>query len=192
MKEERRYVSLGHDALAKIVADWDEEFSRGARLVRRLLKVAAALLVCGAVVMTLLTVWALHSRSKAQEQTKIADIEKAFAQDAEAAAKETAEKTNEQLERQIDSAKKLETEVKDIIALSAKLDSAPLDQKSTLAHELLEKLKQNFEKEVTDQVALLNQALEESKRRDKAAQDRAAARARRRRRAPFAPEMLGD
>jgi hypothetical protein len=31
-EEERRYVSLGHDSLAKLAADWDEELSRGARL----------------------------------------------------------------------------------------------------------------------------------------------------------------
>ena len=32
MEDERRYVSLGHDALAKIAADWDEQLSRSARL----------------------------------------------------------------------------------------------------------------------------------------------------------------
>ena len=57
MEEERRYVSLGHDALAKIAADWDEELSRGARM--RKMAGAIGALSAIALVMTILTVWAL-------------------------------------------------------------------------------------------------------------------------------------
>ena len=50
-ENERRYVSLGHDALAKIAADWDEELSRGARLRKMMAAIAAvsalALLITG-------------------------------------------------------------------------------------------------------------------------------------------------
>src|SRR5205823_1661335 len=41
---ERRCVSLGHDALAQVAAEWDDEFRRGARL-RKLLRRAAAVLL---------------------------------------------------------------------------------------------------------------------------------------------------
>jgi formylglycine-generating enzyme required for sulfatase activity len=41
MEEERRYVSLGHDALAKIAAHWDEELSRSERSRRTLKRIAA-------------------------------------------------------------------------------------------------------------------------------------------------------
>ena len=43
--EERRYVSLGHDALASVAADWDEEFSRWARLRKWVAGLASALLL---------------------------------------------------------------------------------------------------------------------------------------------------
>src|SRR5262249_34873852 len=38
MEEEQRYVSLGHDALAKLAAHWDEELARKARLRQSLKK----------------------------------------------------------------------------------------------------------------------------------------------------------
>jgi formylglycine-generating enzyme required for sulfatase activity len=58
--EERSYVSLGHDALAKLAAQWDEELTRSARLRRRLWRTAAwasaaagILLFVGAVVLSM-------------------------------------------------------------------------------------------------------------------------------------------
>src|SRR5262249_20568325 len=47
--EERRYVSLGHDALARVAADWDEEFARRVRMLGSVLAcavVSAACLAC--------------------------------------------------------------------------------------------------------------------------------------------------
>ena len=74
-QEERRYVSLGHDALAKVAAEWDEELSRGARLRKWLGITAGALALV--IVMAGLTVWAWtseikarHHQSEAEEKTK--------------------------------------------------------------------------------------------------------------------------
>ena len=63
MNEERRYVSLGHDALAKIAADWDEELSRGVRM--RKMVAAISVVSAVAVVMLALTIWAFVERGKA-------------------------------------------------------------------------------------------------------------------------------
>jgi WD40 repeat protein len=41
---ERRYVSLGHDALAKVAADWDEEHNRGARIRKKVLVLGGIIL----------------------------------------------------------------------------------------------------------------------------------------------------
>jgi WD40 repeat protein len=47
--EERRYVSLGHDALAGVAAAWDEEFSRWARLRMWVAGLAGALLLAAGI-----------------------------------------------------------------------------------------------------------------------------------------------
>lgn len=62
-EEERRYVSLGHDSLAKLAADWDTELSRGARL--RKLAAAIAGVSAVAAIMALLAMWAVFQRGKA-------------------------------------------------------------------------------------------------------------------------------
>jgi WD40 repeat protein len=64
---ERAYVSLGHDALAKVAADWDEELSRGRRIRNSLLAVGGALSL--AAVLAVLSIWALYERGTAREKT---------------------------------------------------------------------------------------------------------------------------
>ena len=69
-EEERRYVSLGHDALAKIAADWDEELSRGARLRKMVAITAGVSLV--AVVMTAVAGYAYMKRIEADRNFNMA------------------------------------------------------------------------------------------------------------------------
>ncbi len=62
MDEERPHVSLGHDALAKIAADWDEQFRQGAHVRRFLLWIGGlAVIVVG---VTLLAAWALATKAE--------------------------------------------------------------------------------------------------------------------------------
>ena len=66
--QERRYVSLGHDALAKLAADWDDELSRGARVRKMVAAIAGACSV--ALAMAGLAVWALINAGKAEDNLK--------------------------------------------------------------------------------------------------------------------------
>jgi WD40 repeat protein len=68
---QRHYVSLGHDALAQVAAEWDEESKRWARL-RKLVSavIAAAALV---VMMTCLTVWAVYEQQEALAKAEAAE-----------------------------------------------------------------------------------------------------------------------
>jgi WD40 repeat protein len=52
---ERRYLSLGHDALAKVAADWDEEHHRRARVLKKVLLIGG---VCLAV-SVFFAIWAI-------------------------------------------------------------------------------------------------------------------------------------
>lgn len=89
--EERRYVSLGHDALAQVAEEWDYDFKRGARLRRLVAAVVGTAVI--AVVMTGLAVWALAEQSEVSRQAKAARIAekeaKKQADDAEAARRDT-------------------------------------------------------------------------------------------------------
>jgi hypothetical protein len=64
LEEERPYVSLGHDALAKIAYNWDEERKRRARRRGMTVAIIATLLVVLA--MGGLSGWALLARSEAR------------------------------------------------------------------------------------------------------------------------------
>ncbi|MFO0798483.1 MAG: tetratricopeptide repeat protein [Gemmataceae bacterium] len=72
-EEEQRYVSLGHDALAKVAARWQEEQRRWVQ-VRKVAAVAAAVVVVAG------TVFALQARAARKEtelaQTKLAESER--------------------------------------------------------------------------------------------------------------------
>ena len=69
MEEERRYVSLGHDALAKIAAYWDEQLSRGERLRKG---VAAAGIVSAVAILAVMAVLDWKAKKEAERQTVIA------------------------------------------------------------------------------------------------------------------------
>jgi hypothetical protein len=43
-KGEQRYLSLGHDALARVATDWDEEQNRGARIRKKVLRIGGIFL----------------------------------------------------------------------------------------------------------------------------------------------------
>jgi WD40 repeat protein len=62
---ERRYLSLGHDALARVAAEWDETLRRGER-IRKWVGVTAAMIVVAAV-MTVLAFIALRGEQAARE-----------------------------------------------------------------------------------------------------------------------------
>ena len=72
MEAERRYVSLGHDALAKIAAHWDEQLSRGARLRKMAIAIGAvsavALFMCG------MAIWAWRLKQDAVNLREKADL----------------------------------------------------------------------------------------------------------------------
>jgi tetratricopeptide (TPR) repeat protein len=67
-REERRYVSLGHDALAPVAAQWDEELRRWAR-VRKWVALVAGMSVV-TVVMAWLAVSARHHASASEENIR--------------------------------------------------------------------------------------------------------------------------
>jgi WD40 repeat protein len=74
---EREAVSLGHDALARIAADWDEEFRRRSRRLRWVGGLAAALLAAAVFFVLALFAWenaeqARKDRDKADEAARIA------------------------------------------------------------------------------------------------------------------------
>ena len=76
---ERGYVSLGHDALAQVAAEWDDELKRGARL-RKLVAGVMAMAVL-ALVLTGLTVWAWIERDKAHKNAQLAEKAEVKAKD---------------------------------------------------------------------------------------------------------------
>jgi len=67
--EERRHISLGHDALAKLAAEWDAELTRAARVFRNVRKGAGLGLVATLLVIIGLIVRA-HWRSEAEAVVK--------------------------------------------------------------------------------------------------------------------------
>ena len=81
---ERPYVSLGHDSLARVAANWYEEQRRRTQLQ----KYAAALVVMAATVtgLSLLTWWALEKSAEAVAQRQNADEQRGEAERAKVAA----------------------------------------------------------------------------------------------------------
>lgn len=63
--EERRYVSLGHDALAKVAAAWDHEFKQ-----RRRTRVVRAGLVTALAATVLMTLFAIHFAQMARNEAR--------------------------------------------------------------------------------------------------------------------------
>jgi hypothetical protein len=66
--EERRYVSLGHDALARVAKAWKWELSLGRRLRRIVAAAGMALLILA--IMACLTWYAWHERQNAERALK--------------------------------------------------------------------------------------------------------------------------
>ena len=138
MEEERRYVSLGHDALAKIAADWDQQLSHGARMRRMAAVVSAVSAV--AVVMAVMALFAFQAkqtadveRDRAEQARKTADVERDRAEQAQGRAVAAQQ---EALDANIFSLQKVNVEsLKEIIH---KLND--LDDKQELIDLLSEKL----------------------------------------------------
>ena len=80
-QDEHRYVSLGHDAIAKIAADWDEEISRGAQ-VRKLFAFLAGIGAV-AVVMFALAAYGFWQAKEARDQRRVAVENRKVAEAAE-------------------------------------------------------------------------------------------------------------
>ncbi|HEX8202648.1 MAG TPA: AAA family ATPase, partial [Isosphaeraceae bacterium] len=77
-QDERRYVSLGHDALAKVAADWDEELSRGARVRKFVAALAGVSAVAAAMLVLAVIAWqqadvARRNQKEAEASRRVAD-----------------------------------------------------------------------------------------------------------------------
>jgi hypothetical protein len=76
---EGRYVSLGHDSMAKLAAAWDEELSRGARMRKMFTATAAAMAL--ALVMAILWIRAEGARIRADKARAAADTNRKFSRE---------------------------------------------------------------------------------------------------------------
>jgi WD40 repeat protein len=77
-RAERLYVSLGHDALAQVAADWDEEMTRGARF--RKLTAILGTVTAVAILMLMLAARAEKKRQEAERQKAEAERAQARAE----------------------------------------------------------------------------------------------------------------
>jgi hypothetical protein len=68
MEEERRYVSLGHDALARIAADWDDALSRRVRIQKWVYAFSTACAGAALLAFLALSAWAAKTRAESAEK----------------------------------------------------------------------------------------------------------------------------
>ena len=71
LPEERRYVSLGHDALARLAAQWKEELTRSERLRKQLQKVLAWSAAAAAVLTVVGLILLVQKRSADAKMARI-------------------------------------------------------------------------------------------------------------------------
>jgi WD40 repeat protein len=69
---ERQYISLGHDALAKVAAEWDDDLQRSARRRRTMATVAGSLAL--AATMLVMAVLAWHNAREARAERREAEV----------------------------------------------------------------------------------------------------------------------
>lgn len=94
MEMEQRYISLGHDALAKIAAEWDDAIMKSSR-VRKLAAMFGAVSVV-AIAMVFLSIFAWSAKAEAERQSEDAERQRATAQ----ARREDAEGQRKEAENQ--------------------------------------------------------------------------------------------